>query len=135
MAVPIGRSILSGMSDLFSDAARERISEIAPLALRLRPRALEEFVGQQEVLGEGTALRLAIAEDRVGVRGTVGGLCLCLGRSRDPRAGARPPRGLWPADDPLPRRDPPLQQGTAVRAAAGGRRGAGDAYRRDAREP
>src|SRR6266516_8228155 len=66
MAVPIGRSILSGMSDLFSDAARERISEIAPLALRLRPRALEEFVGQQEVLGEGTALRLAIAEDRVG---------------------------------------------------------------------
>jgi putative ATPase len=54
------------MSDLFSDAARERISEIAPLAMRLRPRTLEEFVGQQEVLGEGTALRLAIAEDRVG---------------------------------------------------------------------
>jgi putative ATPase len=54
------------MSDLFSDAARERIGEIAPLAMRLRPRALEEFVGQQEVLGEGTALRLAIAEDRVG---------------------------------------------------------------------
>jgi putative ATPase len=54
------------MSDLFSDAARERIGEIAPLALRLRPRALDEFVGQQDVLGEGTALRLAIAEDRVG---------------------------------------------------------------------
>jgi putative ATPase len=54
------------MSDLFSDAARERISEIAPLAMRLRPRTLEEFVGQQDVLGEGTALRLAIAEDRVG---------------------------------------------------------------------
>ena len=54
------------MSDLFSDAARERIGEIAPLALRLRPRTLEEFVGQRDVLGEGTALRLAIAEDRVG---------------------------------------------------------------------
>ena len=54
------------MSDLFSDAARERISEIAPLAMRLRPRTLEEFVGQQDMLGEGTALRLAIAEDRVG---------------------------------------------------------------------
>jgi putative ATPase len=54
------------MSDLFSDAARERIGEIAPLALRLRPRTLGEFVGQQEVLGEGSALRLAIAEDRVG---------------------------------------------------------------------
>ncbi len=54
------------MSDLFSDAARERINEIAPLALRLRPRTLEEFVGQEEVLGESSALRLAIAEDRVG---------------------------------------------------------------------
>jgi putative ATPase len=54
------------MSDLFSDAARERIGEIAPLAMRLRPTTLEAFVGQQDVLGEGTALRLAIAEDRVG---------------------------------------------------------------------
>jgi putative ATPase len=54
------------MSDLFSDAARERIGEIAPLAMRLRPTTLEEFVGQQDVLGESTALRLAIAEDRVG---------------------------------------------------------------------
>jgi putative ATPase len=54
------------VSDLFSDAARERIDEVAPLASRLRPRTLEEFVGQEDVLGEGTALRLAIAEDRVG---------------------------------------------------------------------
>src|SRR4026209_1447525 len=42
------------------------IQEIAPLALRLRPRSLDEFVGQEHVLGEGSALRLAIAEDRVG---------------------------------------------------------------------
>jgi putative ATPase len=54
------------VSDLFSDAARERLDEVAPLALRLRPRALDEFVGQEQVLGEGSALRLAIAEDRVG---------------------------------------------------------------------
>src|SRR5881275_658107 len=53
------------MSDLFSDAARERASSVAPLALRLRPRTLDEFLGQQHVLGEGTALRLAIAEDRM----------------------------------------------------------------------
>jgi putative ATPase len=53
------------MSDLFSDAARERIPEVAPLPLRLRPRSLDEFVGQEHVLGEGSALRLAIAEDRV----------------------------------------------------------------------
>ncbi|HEX9415468.1 MAG TPA: replication-associated recombination protein A [Gaiellaceae bacterium] len=54
------------MSDLFSDAARERMPEVAPLALRLRPSSLEEFVGQQHVLGHRSALRLAIEEDRVG---------------------------------------------------------------------
>jgi putative ATPase len=54
------------MSDLFADAARERLHEVAPLALRLRPRSLDEFVGQEQVLGEGSALRLAIGEDRVG---------------------------------------------------------------------
>jgi putative ATPase len=53
------------VSDLFSDAASQRAGEVAPLAQRLRPRTLEEFVGQQHVLGEGSALRLAIAEDRV----------------------------------------------------------------------
>ncbi|MDX6507712.1 MAG: putative ATPase [Gaiellaceae bacterium] len=54
------------MSDLFADAAKERMQEVAPLALRLRPQSLDEFVGQEQVLGEGSALRLAIAEDRVG---------------------------------------------------------------------
>jgi putative ATPase len=53
------------VGDLFSDAARERLPAVAPLALRLRPTTLDEFVGQQHVLGEGSALRLAIAEDRV----------------------------------------------------------------------
>ncbi len=51
--------------DLFSDAAAERLPENAPLALRARPRTLDEFVGQQHVLGAGSALRLAIEEDRV----------------------------------------------------------------------
>ena len=53
------------MSDLFSDAAKQRLPEVAPLALRMRPESLEEFVGQDQVLGEGSALRLAIEEDRV----------------------------------------------------------------------
>jgi putative ATPase len=53
------------MSDLFADAARERLPEVAPLALRLRPRTLDEFLGQLHVLGEGSALRLAIEQDRV----------------------------------------------------------------------
>jgi putative ATPase len=54
------------MSDLFSDAAEQRLPEVAPLALRMRPRTLDEFVGQRHVLAEGSALRLAIEEDRVG---------------------------------------------------------------------
>ena len=54
------------MGDLFADAATERARDTAPLAMRLRPASLDEFVGQEHVLGEGSALRLAIAEDRVG---------------------------------------------------------------------
>jgi putative ATPase len=54
------------VSDLFSDAVGQRIGEVAPLALRLRPESLEEFVGQSHVLGERSALRLAIEHDRVG---------------------------------------------------------------------
>jgi putative ATPase len=53
------------MSDLFSDAAKQRLPEVAPLALRMRPQTLDEFVGQEQVLGEGSALRSAIEEDRV----------------------------------------------------------------------
>jgi putative ATPase len=53
------------MSDLFSDAARERAAALAPLAQRVRPRTLDEFVGQRHVLAEGSALRRAIEEDRV----------------------------------------------------------------------
>jgi putative ATPase len=54
------------VGDLFADAATERTRDTAPLAMRLRPSSLDEFVGQEHVLGEGSALRLAIAEDRVG---------------------------------------------------------------------
>ncbi len=54
------------MGDLFSDAAEGRAAEIAPLAARLRPERLEDFVGQEQVVGEGSALARAIAEDRIG---------------------------------------------------------------------
>jgi putative ATPase len=53
------------MSDLFADAARERLPNVAPLALRLRPERLEDFVGQRQVVGEGSALARAIADDRI----------------------------------------------------------------------
>ncbi len=54
------------MSDLFADAAEQRSAEHAPLAMRLRPATLEDFVGQADVLARGSALRRAITEDRVG---------------------------------------------------------------------
>jgi putative ATPase len=54
------------VADLFADAAAERARDSAPLAMRLRPASLDEFVGQEDVLGEGSALRRAIEEDRVG---------------------------------------------------------------------
>jgi putative ATPase len=52
------------VSDLFADAARERETESAPLAQRLRPGTLDDLVGQEHVLAPGSALRLAIEEDR-----------------------------------------------------------------------
>jgi putative ATPase len=54
------------VSDLFADAAGQRSAEHAPLAMRLRPATLDDFVGQEDVLAQGSALRRAIAEDRVG---------------------------------------------------------------------
>jgi putative ATPase len=39
--------------------------DVAPLALRLRPTRLDGFVGQEAIVGPGSALALAIAEDRV----------------------------------------------------------------------
>ncbi len=51
------------MRDLFDEAADERVDREAPLAVRMRPRTLDEFVGQADALGEGTPLRVAIERD------------------------------------------------------------------------
>jgi putative ATPase len=50
--------------DLFSHSA-SRDPELTPLADRMRPRNLDEFVGQTHILGEGKFLREAIRSDRV----------------------------------------------------------------------
>ena len=47
--------------DLFSHSAESRLATVAPLAQRLRPGTIDEFVGQSGVVGEGSALRRAIA--------------------------------------------------------------------------
>ena len=54
------------MSDLFSHRREQELRRIAPLAERLRPRSLDDFVGQEAILGPGRLLRRAIAADRVG---------------------------------------------------------------------
>ena len=51
--------------NLFQEAAREYRAANAPLADRMRPRTLDEFVGQEHILGEGKLLRRAIQADRV----------------------------------------------------------------------
>jgi putative ATPase len=51
--------------DLFSARAGEIGSETAPLAARMRPRTLDEFVGQSHVLGPGSALRALIETDEL----------------------------------------------------------------------
>jgi putative ATPase len=53
------------MPDLFDEAAGRRLEHLAPLAQRVRPQTLDEFVGQEHVLGAGRALRTAIDADRV----------------------------------------------------------------------
>jgi putative ATPase len=55
---------MAGM-DLFSARAAEIGAETAPLAARMRPRNLDEFVGQAHVLGPGSALRALIEADEL----------------------------------------------------------------------
>ena len=53
------------MTDLFSAALEDRLSKRAPLAARLRPQSLDEFVGQEQLLGPGKPLRSLIESDRL----------------------------------------------------------------------
>ena len=51
--------------DLFDHAMKDRIAREAPLAARMRPRTLDEFEGQEEIVGAGRLLRRAIQADRL----------------------------------------------------------------------
>ncbi len=53
------------MADLFSAALDDRLRQRAPLAARLRPRTLDEVVGQEHLLGAGQPLRTLIQADRL----------------------------------------------------------------------
>jgi putative ATPase len=51
---------------LFADAANRQLERQAPLAARLRPRTLDEVVGQEHLIGPGAPLRTLAESDRVG---------------------------------------------------------------------
>ena len=54
------------MQDLFEETPElETANKAAPLATRMRPRSLEEFVGQDHILAPGKLLRRAIEADRL----------------------------------------------------------------------
>jgi len=53
------------MTDLFDHAMQQRMKDEAPLAARLRPRTLDEYVGQEHIIGPGKLLRRAIEADRL----------------------------------------------------------------------
>ena len=53
------------MDTLFTAMENERKQQVAPLAVRMRPRTLEDVVGQKDAVGPGSWLRAAIEQDNV----------------------------------------------------------------------
>ncbi|MEW6308869.1 MAG: AAA family ATPase [Bacillota bacterium] len=51
--------------DLFAQNRQAQLEREAPLAMRMRPRTLPEFVGQELIIGEGKLLRRAIEADKL----------------------------------------------------------------------
>jgi putative ATPase len=51
--------------DLFTQAHEQRLKSEAPLAARMRPRTLDEYIGQEHIVGPGKLLRRAIESDRL----------------------------------------------------------------------
>ena len=51
--------------DLFTAAAEERLRDRAPLADRLRPRTIDDVVGQEHLVGAGRPLRVLVETDRL----------------------------------------------------------------------
>ena len=56
---------LAVAGDLFNAAAEERLRTQAPLAARLRPRTIDDVVGQPHLLGAGRPLRRLVEQDRL----------------------------------------------------------------------
>jgi len=55
----------SFMADLWTEKREKQLKTAEPLAVRMRPRTLDEFVGQQHFLGPGKLLRRMLEADRL----------------------------------------------------------------------
>ena len=131
-----------------------------PLAARLRPRTLEEYVGQKHLLGPGKVLRRLIESDQVssmifwgppGVGKTTLARIIAqrtqaefidfsavtsgIKEIRAIMQRAEEGRRLGVRNDPLCGRDPPLQQGPAGRLPALRGKGQHHPHRRHDRKP
>jgi putative ATPase len=53
------------VSDLFSAAAEEQLRSQSPLAARLRPRTIDDVVGQEHLVGVGKPLRRLVEQDKL----------------------------------------------------------------------
>ncbi len=139
----------------------DSVHAAAPLAVRMRPRDLDELVGQPQLRAPGSPLRQLVEGDQRHVAAAVGaaghrqdddridpepadgpalrrgecGLRRREGGARGDRRCPGHPGRLRPRDRPLRRRGAPLQQGPAGRAAAGRREPLGDPGRGNHREP
>jgi putative ATPase len=51
--------------DLFSDGKTGDVKDLAPLAERMRPQNISEYIGQRHLLAEGCLLKRAIEEDKL----------------------------------------------------------------------
>jgi putative ATPase len=59
------KTVHPGGEDLFDRRREDLLKKTAPLADRMRPRTLEEFIGQDHIVGEGRLLRRAIQIDQL----------------------------------------------------------------------
>ena len=51
--------------DLFSSPEKSLDNKDLPLAVRMRPKSLEEYIGQSHIIGKNKLLRRAIESDRI----------------------------------------------------------------------
>lgn len=55
----------SGLSDLWASKREAKLKSVEPLAVRMRPRSLDEIAGQQHILGAGKLLPRMLRADRI----------------------------------------------------------------------